>query len=308
MKIYYSLKDLPRIKASSVTIGMFDGVHLGHRMLLAELVKRARLKKIKSVVVTFTPHPIRKLKGESFPPMLLSLEHRLRLLGKQNVDIALVLNFTKRFSHYTAEEFIKNILIRYLKVSELIVGKNFKLGYNRKGNIMLLEKLSNKYGFRLNAVNCRKSGKSVVSSTLIRKDMIQGNLRSARKKLGRAVSILGTVVEGDKRGRIIGFPTANLDLHHEAMPPSGVYAVWAKMNGTRYKGILNIGFRPTFKDEEPREKTVEVHLFNFNKDIYGRDMEVNFVKKIRPERHFKRHQDLVKRIQKDVKLANRVLK
>ena len=306
MKVLYSIKKLPYMNRPMATIGIFDGVHIGHQKLLARLAEKAHRKKKKAIVITFIPHPYRVLYPGKTPPMLLSLSHRLKILEERGIDIALILNFNKHLSCFSTEDFVKKILVKGLNIERLFIGDNFALGRNRKGRLSLLKKLSLKYGFKLNIIKCRKVNRQPISSTLIRKLLMDGKLKKASSGLGRKVSILGTVTRGDRRGRILGFPTSNLDLHHEAVPPAGVYAVFVRLNKKLYKGILNIGFRPTFKKTQ-REKTVEAHIFDFKKNIYGKDLEIVFVKKIREERHFKHKDHLREQINKDVIKARKIL-
>lgn len=307
MKILRGFKKIPPLDKAKVAIGIFDGVHLGHRKLLGRLIGKARREKRKSVVITFTPHPYRVTMPLKMPPMLVSLEHRLRLLEAEGVDIVCLLDFDRRLANISAAKFVEDALVKRLNMGELFVGDNFRMGREREGDPATLKLLSLKYGFRLTVVKCRKFTGEYISSTLIRRLILRGRLKEASRRLGRDVSLLGTVIKGDRRGRIMGFPTANLDLHHEAAPPSGVYAARVKYGKKRYNGIVNIGFRPTFKKEE-KERTVEVHIFGFNKRIYGEDLEVYFVRKIRDERHFRDRHHLKSRIEKDCVAARRMLK
>ncbi|NQT23299.1 MAG: bifunctional riboflavin kinase/FAD synthetase [Candidatus Omnitrophica bacterium] len=300
MKILYASRELPHINKPMAAIGIFDGAHKGHQKLLSALVKRARYKNKKAVVITFSPHPYKILHPHKSPPMLFSLAHRLRILGNLGVDIVFVLRFTRRIASLSPEAFVERYLVKGLDIGELFVGDNFKIGHGRTGGLKQLKRFSAKYNFKLNVIPCRKINQKLISSTLIRKLLIEGNLKGAAARLGRRASILGTVVRGDRRGRIIGYPTANLDLHHEAVPPAGVYVVLVKYNGKNYKGVLNIGFCPTFK-KRARERTVEVHIFGFKKTIYGADLEIVFLKKIREERHFHNREHLRLQIKKDLR-------
>lgn len=306
MKILYGVSKIPRLNKPIITIGVFDGVHVGHQKLLKKLVKKARRKKRKSVIITFKPHPYRVLRPHKTPPMLLSLSHRLKLLEMEGINIAVVLDFDKRLMRLSPEAFIKNILIGIFDTGELYVGEKFTLGYKKKGDAKTLKRLCLKYGFNLNVVKYKRINGQSISSTLIRKLVTEGRLREAAKGLGRRVSLLGTVARGDGRGRILGFPTSNLDLHHEAVPPAGVYAVLARLDKKNYNAVVNIGFRPTFK-RYLKERTVEVHIFDFNKKIYGRDLEIIFVKKIREERRFKNRNHIREQIKKDIKQAKKAL-
>lgn len=306
MKIIYGIKDL-RIKEPIVaSIGIFDGVHRGHRKILKLLKRRARKIQAKSCVLTFDPHPSRILHPAKRPPMLISTRHKLNLLAEAGVDIAALINFKKSFAAIRPGLFVKKVLVKRMNAKELLVGENFLFGKKRRGTIKNLKSLGKKFGFRVHAVRPLKSGGKVISSTMIRKLIMSGRLKEAGRMMGRSISILGTVTEGTKRGRILGFPTANLDLHHEAIPPSGVYIVKVKLAGREYCGILNIGFRPTFeKVKRGIEPTAEVHIFNFNRPTYGKDIEVVFLKRIRSERRFKDHKRLLLRIEKDIGIARK---
>ncbi len=288
---------LYKIKRSTATIGIFDGVHRGHQRILEKLVREARKLKTKSLVITFYPHPRKVLNPQSKVPLLISLEHRLKLMEEEGVDFFLVIKFTQPFARIKADDFIKEILVNKLGIKTLVVGENFLFGHRGKGNFSLLKGLSKKYGFRLLGVKPVKMKSKYVSSTRIRRAIEKGDLKNASLMLGRPVTVLGTIVKGRKFGRRLGFPTANINPHHEAIPPGGVYAVDVQLGEKNYKGILNIGTRPTFrKDKDP---TIELHIFNFKKDIYKKDVEIIFKKKIRDERKFSSVEALRKQIHKD---------
>ncbi len=275
---------------TAVTIGIFDGVHKGHQVILKKVLKEAKRSRLKSVVITFNPHPVNVLKSSAEIPLLMSLEHRVRLIKKMGVDYFFVERFTKSFSKLSPEDFIKNILIDKLNLKALVTGENFLFGFKEKGDVRLLKRLSKLYNFKLYSIPPLEIEGDYVSSTRIRKAIERGDLLLASKLLGRPVTILGTVVKGKRLGRKIGFPTANIDPHHEAIPPSGVYSVDIALDGKLYRGILNIS----------THKIIEAHIFDFNKDIYGRDIEVIFKKKIRDEKKFKSLEALKKQIQSDI--------
>jgi riboflavin kinase/FMN adenylyltransferase len=302
---------------TAVTIGIFDGVHKGHQVILKKVLEEAKRLRLKSVVITFNPHPVNVLNPSAEIPLLMSLEHRIRLIKKMGVDYFFVERFTKSFSKLSPEDFIKNILIDKLNLKALVTGENFLFGFKEKGDVRLLKRLSKLYNFKLYSIPPLKmkltrvearseilSGRCLsarfygreciegdyVSSTRIRKAIERGDLLLASKLLGRPATILGTVVKGKRLGRKIGFPTANIDPHHEAIPPSGVYSVDIALDGKLCRGILNIS----------AHKIIEAHIFNFNKDIYGRDIEVIFRKKIRDEKKFKSPEALKKQIQSDI--------
>ncbi|MFA5389633.1 MAG: bifunctional riboflavin kinase/FAD synthetase [Candidatus Omnitrophota bacterium] len=274
---------------TAVTIGIFDGVHKGHQKILERLVKEAKRYGLKSVAITFDPHPVDVLSGGGKIPFLMSLEHRVRLIKEAGVDYCFVERFTKRFSKLSPEGFIK-ILADRLNMKLLVTGGNFLFGSKEKGDTTLLKKLSGIYGFKLYAVPPMKMNGGYISSTRIRRLIERGELKKASDMLARPVTILGTVVKGKRLGRKIGFPTANIDPHHEAIPSAGVYNVGVRLGKASYRGILNID----------THKVIEVYIFHFKKDIYGRDIEVVFGRKIRNEKKFKTLEALKKQIQLDI--------
>jgi len=306
MRIITNLRQLHRqFRKPVVTIGIFDGVHLGHKKILRQVAKEAKHIRGTSVVVTFNPHPMEVLDMIGSPPLLVSLRHRLDLIANEGIDVACVLNFSKTLAKRNASEFIKKIMIQKIGVHSIVIGSDFKFGRNQKGDIGLLKSFGKKFGFHARRVPLLRVRKTPVSSTRIRELIVGGKLKKASRLLGRGVSVLGTVIKGSKRGRILGYPTANIDPHHEAIPPSGVYAVYVVCEGKRYKGILNIGFRPTF--DTTAEPTIEVHIAGFKKRIYGKDIEVIFVRKLRNEKKFLTKERLIKQIKIDEANAYMVL-
>jgi riboflavin kinase/FMN adenylyltransferase len=307
MKIFYSLSDFlkseARFKRFIVTIGVFDGVHSAHRKIIKAMVKKAKKKRLSTMLITFHPHPGNILNRSAKVPLLISLKHRLRLLSEMGLEHVIVLPFNRALAGMSEVNFIKNILSR-IQIDEITVGGNFFFGRHKKGKISDLKRFSALYGYRVNTIPALKRSGKVISSTRIRGLILKGDLKKAASLLARPVGILGTVIKGRKRGRIIGFPTANINPHHEAIPPSGVYAVKAICNKRLYKGVLNIGVKPTFnKNVRDKEPTIEAHLFDFNKSIYGKDLEIIFVKKIRNERKFRNMPALRKQIKEDAKVA-----
>lgn len=308
MKVIDGIKNL-KIKTPTVaTIGIFDGIHRGHKKILKSLKERAASIKAKSCVLTFDPHPSKILHPHRTPPMLISTKHKLNLLAAESVDITVLTNFTKGFADINPTRFAEKLLVKRMNVKELLVGENFSFGRNRKGTAKSLKRLGKRFGFKVHVIQPLKAGGRIISSTRIRKLIMSGKINEAKRLMGRDISILGTVTKGTRRGRILGFPTANLDLHHEAIPPSGVYTVKVKLASEKYRGILNIGFRPTFDLKGEREPTVEVYIFGFNKSIYGKDIEVIFLKRIRSERRFKDRQSLLARIEKDIGITKEYFK
>ena len=313
MKIFYSLNKFlnsgQRRKKFIVTIGVFDGVHRAHQIIIKTLMKKAKRKNLKTLLITFDPHPANISSLSKKVPLLISLKHRLRLLREMGLDNVLVLRFDRKFAKTSATKFIEKVLGK-INIEEIIVGENFFFGNKKSGKVGDLERFSGSCGYRVSAQSAIKRSGKVMSSTWIRRLILEGNLKTASALLSRPVAVLGTVMPGNKRGRILGFPTANVNPHHEAIPPSGVYAVKIRLTaeGKLHKGILNIGVRPTFGgahgDVEP---TIEAHIFNFNKYIYGKGLEVIFVKRIRKEKRFESASELAKQIKKDEKRAREIL-
>jgi len=308
MKVIKGVANIREEGPKVVTIGTYDGVHRGHRKVLGAVKRRAREAGVKSCVLTFAPHPGRILYPRKELMMLSSLDHRLRLLAEEEMDITVIIGFTKGFASLSPGAFFKNILTDGLNAREIFVGGNFMFGKGKSGGIAELRDYGRYHNIEVHAVKPLESGGKVISSTLIRNLIVRGDLSAARRLLGRRVSVLGTVVAGVGRGKGLGFPTANLDPHNEAIPPSGVYVAGARLNGRHYGGVLNIGSRPTFfgSGKKPR-KVIEVHIFDFNGRLYGEDMEVVFFKKIREEKRFAGEAELVKRIKKDAALAKNYL-
>jgi len=295
------------IGKSVVTIGVFDGIHVGHQLVIKKVIQRARKLKAKAVVLTFDPHPLKTLYPKKSPPRIMSLPHKLRVLEELGVDVCVVVKFNKRFASLRPESFVKKILVEKLQVLEILVADNFMFGKNKKGRLNTLRGLGKKYNFLVKHLKPKKISERIVSSSLIRSLISKNQLSLARKLLGRPVSILGTVIRGDARGRIIGYPTANIDPHHEVIPGGGVYAVNIRLQNRSFNGILNIGRCPTFKGEEGVEPTIEAHIFNFGNTIYGKELEILFIKKIRDEKRFRSKEELTRQIKKDENRAKKIL-
>ncbi|MDP2929675.1 MAG: bifunctional riboflavin kinase/FAD synthetase [Candidatus Omnitrophota bacterium] len=296
-------------KYSIVTIGVFDGVHVGHRAVIKKVVNRAKALGAVSIVVTFDPHPLKVLLGESLAPSLISLKHRVSLIKDMGVDKVIIMKFDKRLSRMKPGDFIKNVIRGELKAKEIFVGEDFCFGRGAIADIKVLKDIGKIAGLKVRLVKAVKKNFRVISSSEIRRLVVSGKIRDASRLLGRPFSILGTVVSGAKLARSLGYPTANINPHHEVMPPSGVYAVWVKLGGRLFKGVMNIGTRPTFYDHgKDVEPSVEVHIFGFHGSIYGRDMEIVFVKRIRAEKKFKTIDSLIEQVKKDAKTALRNLR
>ncbi len=308
MRIIRGLRSLKNpMKASALTIGMFDGVHIGHRKIIASVVACARDRGLEAVVVTFDPHPSRVLSPSNKSPSLISLDHRLDLFKRMGVDTAVVINFAKPFARMAPENFVKKILIDLLGARFIFTGENFLFGNSASAGFEALRRIASPYGVKVTSISAIKVSGKVISSSSIRKYIMSGELRRAKQLLGRPVSILGTVVKGARFARVLGYPTANINPHHEVIPPAGVYAVKVRIGKSVRGGVLNIGRRPTFYSPRDEEPDIEAHIFDFKAHIYGKEIEVSFIKKIRGEKRFKDAGALIRQIKKDTKDAVRAL-
>lgn len=286
------------------TIGAFDGVHLGHQFLIRNLVARAKETGRLAMVVTFHPHPVAVLRPDLPIRYLTTPGEKAVLMEQLSLDILAILPFDAQMAQMSAAEFT-GALVRHLRLRELWVGPDFALGRNREGDIATLRALGADQGFTVRAVEPFLLDGEVVSSTRIRALLAQGDVRGATRLLGRYPTVAGEVVPGARRGRALGYPTANLEVRQErAVPADGVYAVFAVLGTERYPGVANIGVRPSFDNGA---RTVETFILDFDQDIYGCDLVVEFVERLRPEQRFPNIADLVRQIGQDVEVARRIL-
>lgn len=303
MKVIYGINKIKKFNKPVVALGVFDGVHRAHRLILRAAAQEAQRIKGTSVVLTFWPHPQNE-------DTLYSLEHRLRLISEIGIDVCIVIKFNKSFARVSAEDFIKNILIDKLGANSIYIGSNFRFGRNAKGDYKMLRGLSRIYNYRLKVFGIIRINNQPISSTYIRRLIARGHLTNAQKLLARPVSIFGTVIKGTGLGRRLGFPTANIDPHNEVIPPPGVYTVSIFYNNKRFRGVTYIGGKPTFlrkkeKGKRKKSENIEVYIFNFRKNIYGENLEVQFIKKMRDEKRFANFKPLVKQIKKDISCAKK---
>lgn len=293
----------PRLGSPVVTWGVFDGVHAGHRRVLDTLISWARAEGVPSVVVTFDRHPLEVLRGTSVP-LISPLAERLRLLGEKGVDAVLVLNFTKAFALTTADAFIRDVVAGRLRARGVVLGHDSRFGKDREGDLATLEALSRQLGLAVRRCEPELFEGRPVSSSLIRELIRAGRLDEARRLLGRPPSVIGTVVRGDRRGSAIGIPTANLELHHAARPPAGVYAADVPLEGRVHRAVVNIGTRPTFKEGDV--ETIEAHLLDYSGgELYGRVLEVRFLARLRDEKRFDGIEALKAQITADISEARK---
>jgi riboflavin kinase/FMN adenylyltransferase len=302
------IRDLDEVKLdrSWLTIGSFDGVHLGHQQIIHSLVEGAREADVPSVVVTFFPHPQFILRGESRPYYLTLPEKRAQLLAELGVEYVFTYPFNQEISHLSAREFITNLFENF-HFSDLLVGYDFALGKDREGNSDLLQKIGNDLGYNVRVIPPYKIDGELVSSSRIRGLIRQGEIRLANKLLGREFSIRGQVVKGENRGKSLGFATCNLDVDPEVVDiKGGVYASRGFIDGEFWPAVTNIGFRPTF-GEDLSSPRIEAHLLDFSGDLYGQRVELFFVDRIRDEIKFTRVEDLIAQIDQDVRETRRIL-
>ncbi len=289
---------------SNVTIGNFDGIHLGHQEILKKTVKESKEANRKSIVITFDPHPKKVVHPEKRPFFLLTtLEEKLRLIESFGVDIVILISFTTEFSKTTAEEFVSNILWDKLHLNKLFIGYDYAFGRNKGGNAAFLRTFGEKLGFQVEEIGAVTIDDTIVSSTNARLSILKGDVRGASRMLARPYNMSGNVVKGFRRGTEIGFPTANIESD-KVIPAEGVYAIIAEVEGNRYQGVINIGFNPTFGNEE---LSMEVHLLDFQGDIYEKTIDIQFIDRLRDEMKFDSPDKLVVQIKKDIASAKEIL-
>ncbi|MGC9967907.1 MAG: bifunctional riboflavin kinase/FAD synthetase [Syntrophobacteraceae bacterium] len=293
-----------KFKNPAITIGNFDGVHMGHQALFRRVKQWAEELNGESIVVTFDPHPLEVLFPEKAPSFITSHRQKLDLIASCGIDATIVIPFDHEFSRMSAREFVEVILVEKIGTRAIVVGHDYLFGHSREGDIPFLRQLGEQYGFKVEIVTAIRMNSTPVSSTSIRQMIASGNVREANKLLGRPFEVSGTVIEGRKRGVGLGFPTANIRMPAMASPRTGVYAVEAEVDGKRYGGAANLGYNPTFGDSE---LSLEAHLFDFNQDIYGKPITIRFIDRLRDEKRFSGPEELSAQIKKDVETARRVL-
>jgi riboflavin kinase/FMN adenylyltransferase len=306
MKILHSISDLASLPGPLfLAIGVFDGVHRGHQAVISTSARHAHAADGTPVVVTFDPHPAKVLRPNDAPHLLTARQHKIDLIRGLGVGHLLVLEFNRQFAATPPDEFVRQLMSHSKPLREICVGHEWSFGRNRTGNLTLLKKLGTELGFEVVGIPPVMVNGNVVSSTAIRTAIKDGDFDKAAAMLGRTYSIVGTVVPGDDLGKKLGFPTANLSAHSEQFPPNGVYFAEAWLEGVLHHGVVNLGIRPTVaKDKSPR--TLEIHLLDFNQDIYGQEIEIRFLQYLRPEKKFASVDTLVQQIQTDVNQARKL--
>jgi riboflavin kinase/FMN adenylyltransferase len=308
MKIFDHLDKIRKpFKNAVITIGNFDGVHIGHQALFHEVIEKAEAIDGTSIAMTFEPHPVRVLKQNGHPPLITLYEQKTELIERTGIDILICVPFNKAFASMSADQFIRDLLVNRIGMKAIVVGKDYSFGKNREGTIDMMRSYAPDYGFEVIVANWIKTplgSAGRISSTRIRELVIDGHMAEAEKMLGRNYQIRGRVVTGrDRGGKLLGIPTANINLHDELCPKAGIYAVTVEIEGRQHNGVANIGYSPTFEDHE---FTVEVHILDFNANIYGEKIRVNFVKRIRDEIKFSSISELIEQIKLDIAAAREI--
>ena len=294
-------------RGAVVTVGSFDGVHLGHRAVLDEIRARADATGARAVLLTFEPHPLRIVRPEFAPAILTTTREKAEILAQSGLDFAVFLRFSRELAEYSPRRFVEEILIGRLGVTELVIGHNHTFGRDRSGDAATLQQIGRELGFVVDLIEPVRTGDSPISSTRIREAVQSGALDEARRALGRPYSFLGRVVRGEGRGSGLGFPTANLliDTPEKLLPPPGIYAVWGNLRSGVFPGALHIGPRPTFPGSPP---SVELYLIDFAGDLYGEELRVDLVRHLRGVEHFDSAELLIAQMNRDVVEASAVLR
>lgn len=294
----------PTVAGTVVTVGTFDGVHLGHRAILDEIGRRARLRSLRSVLLTFDRHPLTVVRPDDAPQLLTTPNEKKEILAQSGLDYVAFVSFTRAFSRYSPAEFVQEVLVSRLRARELVIGYDHGFGRGRTGDVTVLEELGKQYGFDVDVVSGIEASGDLVSSTRIRIAVAEGRVAEAMVALGRPYSLRGTVVHGLGRGRTMGFPTANISAPppEKLLPAEGIYAVRASIGSELHAGLLHLGPRPTFAGSPP---TIELFVLDFDRDIYGERVVVEFLERLREIRPFGTVAELVEQMKEDREIAVR---
>jgi riboflavin kinase/FMN adenylyltransferase len=304
MRIFNGLEGVEKIKKPVITIGTFDGVHLGHQKIIENLVQKAKEVGGESVLMTFSPHPRMVLFPDSHSLQLIQTEaEKMKKLATTGIENCIIFPFTFEFSRLTAMEFVRDVLVNTLNIDTIIIGYDHQFGRNREGNIHYLKDVSSIYDFQAIEIPAKEIDAVNISSTKIRRAILEGDIELANQYLGNPYLLTGTVIQGNQLGRTIGFPTANLQINDttKIIPGNGVYFVKINHKNSRLNGIMNIGTRPTVSDVA--ENRIEIHIFDFKQEIYGQELELEVLKKIRDEKKFDSIEQLSQQIEQDVLFA-----
>lgn len=307
MRVYNDLFFIEKNDNTIITIGTFDGVHLGHQEIFNVLINNAKNNGCRSFVLTFEPHPRMVIQPNSQLKLLTTFQEKVEILGKMGIDNLLVIPFTKEFSQLTSEEFFRKYILEGVGIKKMVIGYDHHFGKGRDGDEQKIRELGSANNFEVQKTEAVTINETVVSSSKIRNALSEGEVKNAAQMLGRNYSFSGIVVVGDKRGRELGFPTANIQLENglKLVPKNGVYAVKVFLEDGIFDGVMNIGLRPTFK--ETKIVLSEVHILNFNEDIYGKQIRVEFIARIRDEKKFGSKEELIKQIEIDKQKTSKLL-
>jgi riboflavin kinase/FMN adenylyltransferase len=307
LKIVNSIKSFSANKPTIVTIGTFDGVHLGHKKILEQIVENAHSQNCESLVLTFFPHPRTILQADSEMKQLNTLAEKTNLLSALGIDNLVIHPFDAAFSRLTAEEFVKQVLVDTFKIKKIIIGHDHRFGRNRTANIDDLIEFGNKFGFEVEEISAKQINEVSISSTKIRNALTEGNIELANNYLGYYYSLTGIVSKGKQLGRTIGFPTANIKIveEYKLIPQNGVYIVQSNLDGIMYHGMMNIGTRPTV---DGTTQTIEIHFFDFQKELYNQKITISLLHRMRSEQKFESVDALKKQLDKDKITALAIIK
>ncbi|MFB3886809.1 MAG: bifunctional riboflavin kinase/FAD synthetase [Thermodesulfobacteriota bacterium] len=307
MEIIFGIDQLRKHFSNPVvTLGNFDGVHLGHQRIFEKLKEEARKVHGEAVVITFEPHPLKVLSPGTFLPLLTPFQRKMTLIDKSGIDQVLCIEFSLTFAGMSPLEFVRDILVEKVHATKVLVGYNYRFGKGKSGDVNTLRDICGRFNISVKVMEAMTVDHTVVSSSKIRELISTGEVEKASKLLGRDYPVIGRVIKGAKRGHTLGFPTANLEITEELYPKRGVYAVEVVWRGQSLKGLANVGLNPTFTPELTAQRdnfSLEVHLLNFNEDIYGETIQINFKRRIRDEIRFDSSSRLIDQIEKDIQWA-----
>jgi len=306
MEVFIGTDSIPRsLRNPVLTIGNFDGVHRGHQALFRRVKEWAQRLEGESVVMTFDPHPLQVLAPGKGPAFITCHESKLKLIESCGIDVTIVIPFSREFSQISANDFVEKLLVDKFGVKAIVVGYDYRFGHSREGDIDFLKKMGQRFGFSVDTVSGLRIEETMVSSTAIRRLIKEGDIREAGRLLGRSYEISGTIVQGRQRGgRLLGFPTANIRMTTQAQPRRGVYVVEVDVEGRTYGGAACLGYNPTFGDVD---LSLEVHILDFEGNIYGKPITVRFLERLRDEKRFSGPEELMAQIKRDVEMARQIL-
>ncbi|NWG29239.1 MAG: bifunctional riboflavin kinase/FAD synthetase [Ignavibacteriaceae bacterium] len=307
MRIIKDISEIKRDEKSIITLGTFDGLHLGHQQIVDKVIQKSRNTGGRSFLITFDPHPRKIIPGRNDVRLLSTLDEKIMILEQMNLDNLFVINFTPEFSRQSPEEFVEKYLVAGIGLKEIIIGYDHHFGKGRDGNYYILQELGRKFNFAVTLIPEFSVDGEIVSSTKIRNSLLAGDVVKAGKMLGRPYSFTGKIVRGDGRGKKLGFPTANISVDNQdkLIPANGIYAAECIVDNEKHFGLLSIGSRPTFHKDG--NIVPEFYIFDFNKDIYERIMQVNMVEKIRDEEKFNSVDELIIQMKKDEEIGKEIL-